>query len=314
MVNYLLVVGKPSGFNWCANAFGLTEDHPPHAWTTGYESKMPSEDNTGKKVFVRVGQTSDNAKYLGEDYENTLLAFGETFARENVYGSLVHTQGSIFPSWSTSMHVIPNECADMMWQQQVIKRACGGDYGDTNPAAWLVTGMTGEGDMLCIDEWYEARQRTASICYNGARLRRKWAGRKSMSFPYDSANSGIIRELNGGCTWMGETERVNAIKADKDFAQSIGKMRDLMEFRQDKAHPFKVNERGLPVYGAPKFYVAERCVNFREELSKYREKNELGSEPVAENASGHDHLIDCCRYAAMDLFGRISYAFSKVSI
>ncbi len=293
--NHILVVGKPNGFNWTADAFGLTEDHPPHGWTTGYSS--PNKP----KYFVRVCKTSDNSDYLDPDYEDNLRDFGETFAKENVEGSLVHTQGAIFPRWSQAMHVIPDAEADAIWQRSVRKKACGGDYGYSNPAAWLACGKTADGDLIAIDEWYKKHSKTAEICYNGARLRRRWGVR---AFPYDSANAGIIAELRAGCNWRGETERVNATKADKDFEQGVGKLRDLMEFFPDKVHPFKINSQGLPAKGSPKFFVAERCVNFRSELSRYREKEAVEETPLSENTIGHDHLIDCARYAALELYGR----------
>lgn len=311
--NHILVVGKPNGFNWTADAFGCTEDHPPQAWETGYESRMPGRggDGSGQLSFIRAGKTSDNAKHLGDGYEDTLLAFGERFAKENVYGSLVHTQGAIFPGWHKPMHVISNEEADMMWARAVVKKACGGDYGFGSFSAWLTTGATGDGDMLCIDEWYKHNALLKDIAYNGARMRRRWGVR---SFPYDSANTGIIAEIATGCMYKGDLERVSAFKADKDFEQGAGKLRDLMEFFKDKVHPFKLDEHGRTVKGSSKFFVAERCVNLCSEFSKYREKEEVTDTPLSERTVGHDHLIDCCRYAALELFGRTEYGSAGVVI
>jgi hypothetical protein len=303
--NHILVVGKPNGFNWTADAFGLTEDHPPHAWTHGYVS--PAND----RYFVRVCRTGDNSDYLDPEYEKNLRSFGEDFAAENVEGSLVHSQGAIFPRWSQAMHVIPHEEAQRIWTYKVKQKACGGDWGFTNPAAWLVCGKTGDGDMICVDEWYKKGASPAEQAYHGTRFRRRWGVR---TFPYDSAEPGIIAEMNSGYTWKSEPCRLNAIKANKDWEKGVGRIRELMEYRPEKPHPFATNQQGFPVLGSTKFFVSDRCVDFAKELSRYREKDASGELPASEKTEGHDHLIDCARYAALELFGGTEYRGVKAPI
>lgn len=281
--NKLLIVGSPRGFNWVADAFGCTEDHPPHGWTHGY-SPRPG-------YFIRACRTRDNREHQSAGYEDRQIrVYGERQARTELNASLVSAEGMIFPEWSKSLHVIPDALMDQLWNQRVVRRMGGCDWGFTEPAAVEVVGRTGDDELYCADEWYFAEkqvqeQGVAMDAFRSQYYVREWWG--------DKSDPGKIALLRKGYVEDGKRLSFPIKESDEHWQAGIDYLRHRMVVRREVPHPHLGDE-----FGCPRFLVAERCKELIREIPAYRQLEPKPGKGPAEGAMGDDHAIDAVRYAA----------------
>lgn len=311
--NPILIIGSPRGFNWLANAFGCTEDHPKHGYDRGY---YPDTDGH-PGYFIRACRTKDNAENLSDNYEeNARIAYSQALYDQEFSASLISAQGMILPEWSKPIHVIPDKLADEMWQHRVIRPIGGMDWGFTAPAATAIMGWTGDHELIVIDEWYKRGRQVHEQGAWAYHANHRWGKRTApggrLTIPYfgDPADPGKIELLRKGFAWRGERMSLD-IKAAKYHGGSashtsaptgwqarIDLLRSLLTPRSGVEHPASIHNDKLRGVGAPRFYVAARCKNLISEIPAYRQKEQQDGKPDREGAVGHDHLIDAVCGAA----------------
>ena len=313
--NPILIVGVPDGFNWLASGvFGLTEDHPQHAYETGYVVQPAPQTEPDVKYYIRACYTKDNADNLAEHYErNARLVWNETFANQMFAAALVSSQGMILPEFSKPLHVIPNDLADRLWRDKVVRPIGGMDWGFTAPAATVIMGWTGDHELIVIDEWYERGRQVQEQGAWAWQANQRWGKRHDaqgrLTIPYfgDPADPGKIEMLSKGFEWAGQHMAldVSAAKyhgsseqhtsAPTGWQARIDLMRALLTPRRNVQHP---NFTAAANPGAPRLLIAERCTNLPVEIAGYRQKEQQEGRPEREGATGPDHSIDCVAGAA----------------
>ncbi|MCU0292537.1 MAG: hypothetical protein MUF10_11220 [Thermoanaerobaculaceae bacterium] len=297
-----LIVGKPAGFNWLAEKFGIETDHPPQAYTLGY--------NTKPGYFVRAARTRDNAENLRDGYDADLRAFGDLFAAQELDAGIVRAEGLIFPNWYPSFHVIPHAVALRLWEQ-VRRKAGGVDWGFTNPGCNLPMGLTGDGELVVIDEWYERRRQGEEQGAAAAHFRDVYG---VLEWHADPAEPGKLDRWRKGFDWNGRHCRLAVHEAVKHWEAGNDLIRSLLSMRHGVPHPHVVDAAGRPVMGAPRLYVSDRCVHLRQELGAYTQRKVLPGQPPREGAEGDDHAIDALRYGVNHLFRGSRMSGLKVDI
>lgn len=285
-----LIVGSPRGLgHWLPRAFGLTEDHPEHGYSTGYLTPK-------RGYYVRACRTVDNAKHLAPGYaERMREAFGDDFYQQEANASLVRAEGQMFPPWRTSIHVLPNAVADDLWDRRVRRKAGGVDWGWTNPAVVLPCGVTEDEELVAVDCWYQTQRHAEEQGALAHHFGERYGCRRWMA---DPSEPGDIQKWQRGFNWRGRDFSLDCQPADNRWKAGIDTLRMLMELRRGPDHPAFPAGNGL---GAPRLYVAERCTDLIAELGAYIQLPLKEGQQPREGAQGADHAIDALRYAAQEL-------------
>ena len=314
--NPILLVGSPRGlYHWTAQAFGCVADHPPHGYETIYDP-----DPVGKPGYgIRACRTADNAENLSVNYEkNGRLARSPALAEQEFGASLISTQGMIFPEWATQLIVLPNDIADRFWETRATRLLGGADMGTTAPAASHMMAWTGDEELIVIDEWYHSGE--TSLVQGAAmwRMQEHWAQRSWAKRFYghdpdvlwwcDPSAADAIAIFRSGFPVDGAQKTLSAVgakyqgsastaaNAPKGWLGRVDLMRSLMVVRTNVSHPNPSVPRDV---GAPRIYMAERCVNAIKEFPGLRTKEQVVGRPPREGAEGPDHAIDSICGAAI---------------
>lgn len=292
----VFVAGSPRP-GWLPRAFGVQDGLPPEAWERGYSPK--------DGYYIRAALTEWNDSNPVEYAETMRAVYEGAFAEQELDGQIVSPTDLIYSDFAPGLHVIPNRVADELYERRV--QSLGGiDWGWTNPAAGLWMGVTGDDTWIVKGEWYErkrqAEEQGAYLAQRAAEVHRWYA---------DPSNPAAIEKLSRGFEWKGKRHSLPVRPADNRWQAGVDSVRNLLHRRSGLAHP--VLGDGI---GCPRLLVAERCVHLIDEFKNYRDANdpEDGDDrmPREGDTVGHDHLLDCLRYAVQSERSRSKISSSHI--
>jgi len=205
--------------------------------------------------------------------------------------------GRIFGMWDESYHVIPDMNLPEEWET----------VGSIDPAvttgtfAAVIAKVSPQGDVIIIGEYYE-KGRIISEHMKGIKKLTDQLKVKPASWICDP--SAFIknqqRPKQGGFYALVEEMEPYDIfprRGENAVNAGINHMAEYLNINYGKKHPFSSNLKG-----SPRFFVMNRCQNFRKEISVYRESpNRLTDRGMSKwSVYKHfDHLMDCARYLLM---------------
>lgn len=278
--------------------------HDPEAWETVFEPMMATTDgwamfisspqgfNHFYDLWEHAGESDDwfRSHATGYDNPNVKRDFLEKKRRDaeekgrnaiNKYhqeymAEFKQRSGLVYPDFDREVHIVEPHKVPTEGTRMVSV-----DFGFTNPTAIGFFLIDYDQNWWLYDEVYE-RQRTMDEIVNI--IRDKTQGQSINFYVGDSAQAEHIENLRG------KAIPITPIKKRKDSIQlGIDLCAELLKPREQLT--------GKP---KPKFFVAEHCKHFVEEIEQYKypekrpEKNEK-EDPIKEN----DHLMDAWRYARL---------------
>lgn len=247
----------------------------------GYLKRWFIDDPQKGFGFIST-QTGDN-KYLPEGYEAGLRRFWpEAVARRYLDGSWESLEGSIYPSFSKAVHVIPPFEIPIRWT-----RAGGLDYGFRNPTAVLWAAINDEGDIIVYDEYYES---------NALPERQAMMIKAKGPVLYIAADP-TIRNRQGITGTSVQQEYLDRglpiVQGNNDVSAGIARVGQFLDWAKDESGNFVKK---------PKIYIFSHCTNLIRELANYHWKDvQPGqtTDPQEKPAKVDDHAADALRYLIM---------------
>jgi len=284
----LFVTGSPRGFNWLATAWGIKEELPPHAWQSGVD--------TQPDYYVRAARTAWNTENPPDYLESLIEAYGEEYARQELQGAIISSEGRIYPTFYKSVHTIDHAKAMRLFSH-THNRSGGADFGWTNPAALVWGGWDSNGWKTYIGEWYHKRktgeeQGVAALTASQNYGITKWC--------CDTENPETINKWRYGFELNGKRYKVPGVKdAIKRWQPGV----DAVRIQLGIHGVGKLDHPGHPPgnkLGRPGLLLSEKMVNTIEEFQSYREIEIDPDKPPREGAVGECHALDSVRYDVID--------------
>jgi hypothetical protein len=283
--NGIFIAGSPRP-GWLPRAFEVQDGLPPEALQKGY-SPMPD-------YYVRQAKTEWNTHNPGHYSARMRAVFAGDFARQELDGAIVQASGLIYADFAKGLHVIPHALAKELYERTVKNRKTGAlDWGWTAPGGGLWGGWCEDGGtMVVLGEWYKTK---CQVEQQGAEV--KTASPDGTPFWGDPSEPENIDKLRRGWTWNGTRYSMDARAANNAWQAGTDEVRNLLHRRSNVKH-IGLSRPDEPIYGAPRLYISDRCVNLVRELREYRDANDPEDEvePKEGETVGDDHLIDCLRY------------------
>lgn len=88
-----------------------------------------------------------------------------------------------------------------------------------------------------------------------------------------------------------------------DVLAGIKVVKNLLKFDPSRKHPFRRDSRGMPMMGAPRFFITEDCVNTLQEVDLYvwpkDPSGALNQHSYEAPVKKNDHIMDCWKYTLM---------------
>lgn len=275
---YLILLGR------------LRRGDRPRGWASGtakgfnwsYEEFVDPRKKKEGRWYV-ISSSREN-KHLPKEYVKMLEeSYTGAFARQEIEGEFVGFEGSVYPGFSLSDHVLET----FPQEKRVLNAYIGVDFGYTNPAAMVLFTLDSDDRLWIWDEYYQ----TGVFVEEQIKKIQEWA--KSgfniqMAF-CDPSEPGFIQKMR--------QEGINAVPADNRVKDGILEVSNKLAIRGDK-------KPGL-------FILEPACPNIQNEFLNYRYPEPMEGKPVQENPIKiYDHSMDALRYGIMGIKsqGRVGVA------
>ena len=206
--------------------------------------------------------TYDNV-FLDPSYIKDMeSAYDEDWIKRFLRGKWGAFSGQIYKRFSPEKHVGSfKENTDIKYY------IAGVDFGVKNPSCVITLGVTKEGDVYVVDEYYKAERTSQQVAKIIEAFHNKYHYRKVYCDP--SAKDLIMQTKSLG---------VPIEKADNEVAGGISKVQSLLK-------------KDL-------FAIDKSCFNLIREMQDYRyKKDKLNQNEVEEPVKLDDHSVDALRYA-----------------
>jgi hypothetical protein len=288
--NKVFIVGSPRGFNFLANEFGCTKDHPEEAWETGYFPRRveDKETNTRYAYYIRCAKSKDNVLALDKtSYEATLKEYSPEMYKQEAEGHLVSFHGLVIREFDRQKIMTNNDIVDILWKGISKRNKIGTlDFGATS--CNLIVGRMEDGTIVIPDMWYkDATRLTDPLTAQGIsaiELGEKYGVEHWLGD--SAANTGIIPFLKNFKVGKDKKRlKIGPVKR-KDWNEGISRIKALCK----------------NVLGETSIIIANRCEPLRDELEGYLlpPQDEIDTtKPLSQQTSGPDHAIDCLSYAVL---------------
>lgn len=198
-------------------------------------------------------------------------------------------KGLVYPEWDRAINVVPHAELERIYRDPITKRwrlrnvGCGGDWGWSDPSAWIVGGKDSLGRVVIVDEEYESNVTTDEHGWF-PRLRALRAKHSLQWFAVDPSGAGytaaLRRYFSGSPVVYG---------ADNEIIEGIRKVREQLQ-RVDLGG----SERPT------RLLVSDRCENLIREIEGYQYR--AGADgPSEEPMDKENHALDALRYLTQRL-------------
>ncbi|HYE79709.1 MAG TPA: terminase family protein, partial [bacterium] len=245
------------------------------------EGEEPPDTSQGI-YLVYFARTRDNPHGGAELHDHLIRTFGDgsNYARQELEGALVLTEGLVYDTWDPEKHVVPMEQWPVRsgWWHVI----SGVDFGHRSPSCILVEAIDKAGRRYIVDELYQARLSEHELCVEAIRLRKKWG------IEYFNCDTEDPRWI---ATMKSPKYRLPALNAKKRIGTVRNPSSGIGLCRWELTEP-------LPD-GSQRFYVAPHCKHFIEEIEGYvYEDPKLNRDPDEMPRRQRNHAMDSWRYAA----------------
>lgn len=229
-----------------------------------------------RKDFFCLFTTSYDNIYQPEDYRQEFEYWkaDEEFYNRYVLGKWGRFKGLVYKEYDEQVHLV-QEKNYPEFSKRIKELYLAHDFGYTNPSATLFLGLTGDKEIIQIDEIYETEKTNTQI---RALIKEKLEANKiPMTLLYaDPEEPGSIKEF--------DDNGIPAMAAKNDIEEGIKKVKEFLALRGNKK---------------PGYYIFERCIHTRKEYGLYRRPAEkeyqnksLPELPIDKN----NHALSALRY------------------
>ena len=276
-----------------------------------------------KDTFFLQSRTSDNAKYLPQDYMDSLYSMHDDYVDRYVEGNFTSWDGIIYPMFNEATHCIP-PLQDLPPNLKVYVSI---DHGVNNPVSIGFYTRLKTGEVIRFDEYYK-RGDFIPDYFNACKdVCKRW-GRTSIDGfavidpSYNKRDPVTGRDNEEAFRDLAKETGFNLVpyKAKNDVLSGINRVASYLSIDKSRRNPFTEDGKTLvirdgqfdKVEGAPMFYITNNCKHAIQELGMYQWKEshdrdldiEMGNdernfreEPMKKN----DHTCDEIRYMLMSM-------------
>lgn len=321
--------------------FGYTPHQVPGRADTGannFLARVWTGENTYAKKVLRTRITVPDApdwvfpdEQKKEAYEELVVnprkIADENLIREGMaryYGLDQSAAGLFYPEWSRKYHVIP-------WTYEDTKKLPGryfrfGDHGFSAPTAWIWVWMSNMGEFVVYDEYRvtgvqafdHARavvEQSGNVLKEVKRAETTKEGslrRYEEHIPHKGGQKFDRTELDwhcfseeGGGLTIAQHYRLGGLRVSPSVTDKIESrsqsLRRLLAIDPRRKHLCPNKKSDVAVFGAPRFYVSERCrwlIWEIEKMQKAHRRVEGSHSPKETREDKDDHEIDTVEYMA----------------
>ncbi len=251
------------------------EEHILYKWFI----KIPEtelEIKNRKKCWCGFTTSYDN-KYLTDDYKDEIDSWKDDkeFHDRYALGKWGRFKGIVYGEYDEKIHlVLEKDYASYL--SRIREYYAGTDWGFTNPAAIPLIGITGDNDVIVIDEIYETQKTNPELrsLYSSKCVKHNIKPRRDYCDPAEPSD---IKEF--------QNNGIPAVKGNNDIEAGIRKVKEFLRLQPN---------------GRPKFFIFERCINGRKEFRLYRrptdeevnDKKNIPELPIDKD----NHFLGALRY------------------
>lgn len=285
---YMRATTNPGGVghNWVKKTFIDPAPWGKPFWATDLDTgqvmvRPPNDSRAGEPLFKRrfiPAKLSDNPHlYTSGDYETNLLSLPEAERRRLLDGDWDVVEGSAFPEWDRSIHVVEPYDIPRNWRRF---RAC--DFGYSSKSAVLWFAVSPDEQLVCYRELYVSKVHAEDLAYmildeeEGEPIS---YGVLDSSCWHQRGNRGpsIAEEMIAtGCRW---------VPSDRSKGARVsGKNQIHKRLQVD------------PYTGDPKLVIFSSCTNLVAQLPVIPLD---ANNPEDVDTKSEDHLYDALRYGCM---------------
>jgi hypothetical protein len=252
---------------------GRCERHEDVRW---HVTALAALDPRGRALWPERWPESELLKRRAEvgEYDWDSLFQQEPKARK----------GLVYPEFSRRTHVLPHREIERLyrsgdvWTFPVV--GCGGDWGWSDPSAWIVCAKTGGGTVVVLDEFYESGVTTDDHGWF-PRLKQMRDTYRLGWFACDPSEPGYMAGLRRALA-----SRPVVYGADNRISEGIRRVRRQLANGPD---------------GRPRLLISDRCTHVLEEFETYSYLAGA-SGPSEEPEDRNNHAMDALRYAIAQMF------------
>lgn len=254
---------------------------PGHGWVKRFwlDHDLPPEMESIGNQFAYVQSKAQDNPHLSPGYYQSLLTLPSEMAKAYAEGDWDLFQGQYFTEWRKEIHVC--EPFEIPWYWKIER--CG-DWGESNPCAYLWVATNPEGDKWVIGEVYGAgmkiREQAAKIqAFEKGRAVRRVGVLDGACFDETGRDKSIAAQFaEYGVHWAASVKSGTQGRIFNG-AQMI---RTMLDYEKDESG--KVTRQ-------PRLKVFKTCPNLIRTLPSL-----IHDENRPENYAGEDHAVDALRY------------------
>lgn len=210
--------------------------------------------------------------------------------------------GIFFDNWRDDVHVLPNASMPVFSPGSAHQWMAAMDYGNAHYTVVLLAAVTGDGDIIIVDEHY-ARKELPS--WHASRIRdmfSRWGVHSMSQLKYFTVGSDAFSSESDGTS-------VAATYKELGLPLTCANM--------DRANGWSEITRRLGDVGRnirPSLYIQSRCVKLIEQLPQMLHDNHKPEDVlkcnIDEDGDGGDDFVDCLRYlvASHKQSGAVTFA------
>lgn len=245
---------------------------------SGLEAPVKIKDVT--VIIQRLCLYAFSEENLSLNQQNLANSRGVSAAMRDKYilGKVDTQTGLLFPEFSPSVHIIPEEIVPFEWKVLV-----GIDHGFDHPTAAVAMALSPAGDIIIFDEY---EQRNLSPVENANGILELLEGYEAVRFKADSQMWNVDPRSPGTIADDYQAAGLRPLeRANKNRDLSIARIKDYL------------TPKAASLYqpdAKPRMYVMQNCEKVIRTLH-YMQWDDF-------NAKRHDDILDALRYAVMAVY------------
>jgi len=276
-----------------------------------------------KDSFFIQSRLTDNAKYLPQDYIDSMNAMHGDYVDRYVEGNFTSWDGLVYPMLNEATHCIP-PLQDLPKHQKIYVSV---DHGMNNPVSIGFYTILSGGEVIRFDEYYQRGDFIPDYFDACRRICKKWGRDKIDGFAvidptYNKRDPFTGRDNETAFRELATDTGFNFVpyKAKNDVVSGINRVASYLTVQPGRKNPFTEDGKTITfqdgefkkVDGAPMFFITTNCTKAIQEMGIYQWKEthdrdldiEMGNDQVnykEEPLKKNDHTCDEIRYMLMSM-------------